>query len=142
MPEPNSGCWLWFGHNAGGKEDRAKVWVDGRSEFAARVSFREYRGRFAPHLRVLHTCDTPACVNPDHLFLGTMLDNARDRDAKKRRRPPKGELSGTAKLNTEQVLAIRAAIGTATQQQIADRFGVDQTTVSLIKHRKLWGHLK
>lgn len=139
MPEPNTGCWLWLGSDAGDKEHRAKVWIDGRSQYAARVSFRAYRGVFASHLKVLHRCDTPACVNPDHLFLGTMLDNAQDRDNKKRRTPLKGEQIGTAIISAEQVKQIREATGT--QKEIGARFGIDQTTVSLICSRKLWKHV-
>jgi hypothetical protein len=93
-------------------------------------------------LFVLHKCDNRACVNPNHLFLGTAKENTDDMIAKGRMVIPDraGERNGRAKLTPEQVQAIRAASGR--QVDIAAAFGVTQTTVSAIKRYAKWTHLE
>jgi hypothetical protein len=81
-PEPNTGCWLWLGAPVDWK-GYGRFYRDGAAVLAHRAAWGLFRGEPAD-LRVLHKCDNPACVNPDHLFLGTQLDNIRDRDAKGR----------------------------------------------------------
>lgn len=89
--EPNTGCWLWIGNFYG-------VYGKCGGEGAHRVSYRYYVGPIPRWLRrrralVLHKCDTPACVNPDHLFLGTQRDNMRDcvKKGRARKAVPKSE---------------------------------------------------
>jgi hypothetical protein len=100
----SEGCWLWtaggdkqgYGHFsvAHGKHTRAHIF-----------SWMLVHGDMPNKLCVLHTCDTPACVNPDHLFLGTRKDNADDKTAKGR--TPKGEQHWRNKLTDDQVQNIR-----------------------------------
>ncbi len=87
IPEPNSGCWIWLGavSDGGTKHERAKAHFDGAARSAARAAYAAYRGDIPAGHCVLHTCDTPLCVNPDHLWTGTHLDNVRDMDRKGRR---------------------------------------------------------
>jgi len=72
IPEPNSGCWLWID----------KIDKDGygemRSHRAHRFSFELYKGQIPEGLYILHKCNIPSCVNPDHLYPGTAKDNSRD----------------------------------------------------------------
>ena len=91
-------------------------------------------------IRVCHTCDNPPCGNLCHLFLGTPAENSADMVAKGR--SLKGERSGNAKLAESDVRDIwsRLALG-ETQQSIADEYGVNRATISLIKSRKNWKHL-
>jgi hypothetical protein len=70
-----NGCWLWLGDKRNGY---GSVWVDGRRQYAHRAIYAELVGPIAPGLVVRHNCDTPACVNPEHLEPGTQADNLRD----------------------------------------------------------------
>jgi hypothetical protein len=134
IPEPNSGCWLW--------EKSLDVYGYGRlghDGLAHRHSWTIHRGPIPLGMHVLHKCDTPICVNPDHLFLGTAGDNARDRDKKGRGAKRSGEKSNLSKLTEADVLAIRS--DTRLQVIISKIYGINQTTVSKIKCRKSWAHL-
>lgn len=102
---------------------------------ASRVSYWIAFGDFDFSLHVCHRCDRPSCVNPAHLFLGTNQDNMRDKVSKGRQSHTKG----AAKLSAGDVLAIRAS--TERLSVVADRYGVDQSTVSLIRNRKRWADL-
>lgn len=108
MPEPNSGCWLWTGATT--KEGHGRFWVNGKLEVASRFAYEFFRNKVPEHLHVLHHCDNPYCINPDHLFLGTHQDNMDDRDNKGRGvipEPSFGEEHPGSKLTQEQVNKMR-----------------------------------
>jgi len=101
------------------------------------------RGEIPPGLHVLHRCDNPPCVNPAHLFLGTAYDNNRDRAAKGRSAPLRGEKNGQAKLTEEGVVLIRALFAYGfTQDIIGKLFAIPQGYVSHVITRKVWAHVK
>lgn len=133
-------CWFW----TGSKSDRGygKIYWNGKTVRANRVSWELHFGPIPEDQDVLHKCDNPACVRPDHLFLGTHLQNMQDRDRKKRRKPPQGEKHGCAKLTKEKIIEIRA-LGKLKikQRDIGKQFGITQATVWRILHRKLWTHV-
>ena len=80
---PWSGCWIWLKSlNNGGY---GTVAVKGKSKFAHRFSWEFYRGPIPSGKNVLHRCDIPSCVNPDHLFIGSQTDNHLDSQTKGRR---------------------------------------------------------
>lgn len=83
---PFSGCWLWTGSTMGKMGYGAITEGQGSqvSVGAHRVSWKLHKGEIPIGLYVLHRCDVPACVNPNHLFLGTAKDNAQDAVAKNR----------------------------------------------------------
>jgi len=88
VPEPNSGCWLWTASTKGSGYGSFGICA-GRVELAHRASWEIHRGQIPKGMHVLHRCDTPACVNPEHLFLGTAADNMADKAAKGRARTPR-----------------------------------------------------
>jgi hypothetical protein len=93
VPEPNSGCWLWIG--AVSRNGYGALTMNSRRRVATHVSL-EAVGRLVPKgMQVCHSCDVPACVNPDHLFIGTQLDNIRDCIMKGRHVPGPGAKKGT-----------------------------------------------
>lgn len=72
------GCWEWVG-NANTRTGRAYFKLNGRNRIAARVSYEIFKGEIPRGFCVLHTCDNNKCVNPEHLYIGSQLDNIRDR---------------------------------------------------------------
>ena len=83
-PEPNTGCWLWTGGLL--PTGYPKFYIRRKMLIGSRAALLLYRGVVpAPGMYVCHHCDTPSCVNPDHLFVGTPSDNQRDMHAKGRR---------------------------------------------------------
>ncbi len=134
------GCWEW----AAGRFHRGygSVWVDGKARKAHRVSFELSRGPIPHNLKVLHRCDNPPCVNPDHLFLGTDADNAADRDAKGRAGVLRGESHGRAAITTEQATEVRDLwLFGACGKALAERFGISRSCVERIATGKSWAHL-
>ena len=88
IQQDTNGCWLWTGYRNRGGYGELKH--RGKRVLAHRLSWRLAHGNLPASLHVLHRCDNPACVRPEHLFLGTNQDNVADRIAKGRPggRPP------------------------------------------------------
>lgn len=134
---PECGCWIWMGscHYKGYGLFR----TGNKISKAHRVSWFIHYGPIPTGECVLHHCDTPACVNPHHLFVGTHKDNAYDRDTKKRGYIARGEQHYKAKLTDRAVLKIRNSNYSC--RMLAKKYKVDPTMISLIKRRKNWKHL-
>lgn len=137
-------CWPWQGSGSRGEEPsygnfKIKSYA---SERAHRISFALYNGKSPGPLLVCHTCDNPPCVNPSHLFLGTVKDNSEDMVRKGRgaKRDQRGALNGAAKLTADNVEAIRSMILSGlTNKAIAVRFGVTHQIISKIRRGHAWG---
>jgi HNH endonuclease len=146
IPEPNSGCFLWMGSMHGPKGYGA-FWINGRPRKAHHVSWEIQNGPIPSGRHVLHSCDTPSCVNTRHLFLGTNNDNVMDKVAKGRQArgrvladPKRGEGNPQSKLTEDHVRAIR--LDPNSGRQIAQKYGLSEGTVSQIRSRQLWRHVE
>jgi hypothetical protein len=136
-------CWLWtgaktpFGHGVMAKPGGGAVRTH-------RVSWEMHRGTIPEGLCVLHRCDVPACVNPDHLFLGDRDANNKDMQAKgrcDRVKRPRGENHGCAKLTEDAVRQIRERRNKGeTYASIARDFGVSLQTIFRTCHHN-WQHV-
>lgn len=140
FPVPFSGCWLWTGYTDK-KMGYGMIWNAGTMVLAHRASYEIYIGKIDGGLHVLHRCDVPCCVNPNHLFLGTNIDNVNDKVKKGRSASLKGEKHPGRVLTEKDVLSIRSDTESS-HYEIAKIFGVDRSTVGYIKSKKLWSHVK
>jgi hypothetical protein len=133
-------CWAWTRHQSKSR-GYGRFRLDGKSEEAHRVAWRLTYGPIPDGLCVLHRCDNRPCVNPKHLFLGTIADNQADMVAKGR--SPRGERQGRSKLTAEQVHAIRRALADGvTQKELARQYGCSPSNIGLIRHGTNWSWLK
>jgi hypothetical protein len=116
-------------------------WFEGKNRKAHRVAFFLKHGRW-PTPNCLHSCDTPACCNDEHLFEGTHADNVADRDAKGRQRTPLGVGHGSAKLTEGKVARIRMLNASGvSQRELGRRFGISSRHASRIVNRENWKHV-
>ena len=162
-------CWPWLAcrDRDGYGIVARRAWG---TAFAHRIAWILAYGEIPAGLCACHSCDNPSCVNPTHLWLGTNADNIADRHAKGRdargddiwaRREPemhretmrawhrahpdkaaRGERSGTAKLSTDDVIAIRASFASgASKAELARVYGVTRAAIYLIVIRRNWAHV-
>jgi len=141
--DPDTGCWIW---QSQGIEPYGKIQLThkpSRKVAAHRFSAWISGMPVTDDILVCHHCDTPRCVNPEHLFLGTAADNARDKTAKGRNYTAYGESNPFSKLSESDVRWIRQnARKRDNIQQIAERYGVADTTILKIINRTTWRHIE
>lgn len=130
-PEPMSGCWLWAGRGVGNGYGLY------RNKLAHRASLHLIGRKLLSSDLVCHRCDIPACVNPEHLFVGSPADNTRD--ALKKNRIARGSRVGGVRLTEIDVQQIRCS-GEA-NQKLAECYGVSVTTIKFAKSRRNWSHV-
>ena len=136
-PEPNTGCWLWFGYVD--KDGYGRLRFGYKDWLAHRLSFAIKNKYWPPVVR--HKCDTPSCVNPDHLEGGTSLENRRD--CCDRDRQTKGAKHWSAKLSEVEVKEIKLRFSRGeTTVEISKIYGVCYSTISRIKRGLIWTHIK
>jgi hypothetical protein len=115
----------------------------GQPRRAHRISWELTYGSIPTGMYVCHTCDNRKCVRPDHLFLGTQLDNLRD--SKSKGRTARGERAASAILTTRQVQEIVRLYKPQSrefgQHGLARRYGVHQTSISSILNGYNWNHV-
>lgn len=136
VPVPGPGCWLWtdpFLRNGYGLISLGK---DNCRKLAHRFSYEMHISKGIEKLVICHKCDTPSCVNPDHLFAGTQQDNLADMVQKKRH--AHGSRSLNSKLNDESALAIFISEDPLTV--LAKKYGVSIQTICNLKHKRSWTH--
>ena len=131
-------CWLWTAGKF--QNGYGNFWDGKRTQGAHRAAYELFVGAIPEGLCVLHRCDTPACVNPEHLFLGNTADNVADKIAKGRLVVARGERHGNAKLTKEAVLEIRAAKNVSLGE-LAAKYLVSRSAIHNIIRKKLWTHV-
>lgn len=145
-PVTESGCWIW---TAGlkGKDEKQSYGlfrVGSRIRKAHQVSWEIYKGEIPKGSGyhgtcVCHQCDTPSCVNPDHLFLGTMRDNNDDKTNK--HRVPRGSNHHSTTLTEKQVMEIKSLSTSKSQKELAAMFGVSRQNIGSIQNSVTWSHV-
>ena len=136
-------CWNWNkAKNSDGYGSIGRS-VNGVPESisAHRESWVLHNGEIPDGMHVLHKCDNPSCVNPDHLWLGTHQDNMADRNSKGRTSRMLGDKNPATKLNEVRVKIIRSAHPMVSGRELARRFNVTPALIYAIKSRKIWKHV-
>lgn len=141
--DAGEGCWEWKASRDALGYGFFRVTTRESMKKAHRVAWELTNGPIPDGLVVCHRCDNPPCVRPDHLFLGSLSDNTQDSIAKGRWNVTPthyGETSPLSKLTAEQVDAIRHryATGGIRQRELAEEYGVQQSTISKIVRGVRW----
>lgn len=133
-------CWNWKAAKL--QDGYGRFGYQGSHSLAHRFAWFLTHGPIPNNRCILHKCDNPACVNPSHLFLGTMLDNSIDMFQKNRQRHLKGEYNPVAKLTNEQVKEIKIQLVKGCKQSLlAKKYGVAYPTISHINSGFTWSHV-
>lgn len=134
--DEQTGCWIWLGAtlpNGYPSMRKNKIHI-----LAYRYSYELKYGQIPLGMNACHKCDTPMCVNPDHIFIGSQSDNIRDMVLKKRNRT--GENASWSKLKQCQVNDIRKEYGEGniSHRKLAERYNVSYSAIRLIVLNKNW----
>lgn len=132
-------CWIWRGALMSKKGGYGCFGANKRQYYAHRYAYEAQHGPIPEGMCVCHRCDTPLCVRGDHLFLGSNLDNIRDRTSK--RREVRGEQSNLSKLSEKLVRDIRALQASVIMADVARFYGISESTVRAIWDRTTWRHV-
>lgn len=134
------GCWIWIA--ALTQEGYGTYWWDGKTRPAHRYSWSFFNGDIPQGMVICHNCDVPSCVNPDHLFLGTIQDNHADMVEK--RRNVSGEKSGLSKLTEIQVIEMRNKYknDNCSLRDLSKHYGITRENVWCIVKNKTWKKVK
>lgn len=146
IEKTEAGCWNWlrakfhYGHG--------HIKVGGKARKAHRVSYETFVGPIPIGMMVLHKCDNPSCINPDHLHLGTHADNMAEMSDRGRaakgcgnhfgRVKYQGQSNGFAKLTDDAVRQIRGGLST---KEAVRRFVVSRATVLRVRNGQSWSHV-
>ena len=130
-------CWIWiaainmfgYGHFA----------IERKIYKAHRVAYMIKHGDIPDGMYILHSCDNPACVNPEHLRVGTQKDNIMDRTIRGRHNPTSGTKNAWAKLTEKDVLQIRGSNLSALE--LSELYGISRSNIYNILGRRTWTHI-
>lgn len=134
LKDNNSGCWNW--NLSLSPDGYGRCYFNGVNVRAHRLSYELHNGPFPRHLVVCHKCDNPRCVNPNHLFLGTVQDNMADKKNKGRSKGiNKGSKNGMSKVSDFDIEEIRYLLEVGlSQKDIGSLYGLTQSHISRIKN--------
>lgn len=145
---PNGDCWKWTGSLNSNRTDYKRYGIldhKKKTYLAHRLSYEIYNKLSIINTSIFacHSCDTPKCVNPEHIFLGSHSDNMKDMGKKGRAYAAKGEKNSKAKLSSDNVLSIveKSKTLNCTRVSLGIEFGVVPETIGSIINGKLWSHL-
>lgn len=139
--DPSGDCWEWTAHRKPGGYGQFTV-TKGQFHTAHAVSYALTHGPIPPGMVICHRCDNPPCVNPDHLFMGTQVDNALDMFAKGRGNRAVGTANASARLTEDNVRTIRRTPrGPRFLMVLAETYGVSTRTISKIRAHQTWRHV-
>jgi hypothetical protein len=130
-------CWNWLGYK--GRDGYGMIRHGHTMKLTHRVSWELQNGPIPDGLYVLHHCDKPACINPEHLFLGTQKDNVDD--CRTKGRYALGESRTLSKLTEADVRQIRQLHSSVSQKELAKHYNVHNSVISLVVNRKIWKHV-
>jgi HNH endonuclease len=146
-PDGENGCWIWTGYLGKRKnKNYGHCHLLPPEQMAHRVSYILFNGPIPEGMQILHNCDNPPCVNPNHIRSGTAQDNVNDRVNRGRSRHPSGTEHGRSKLTSNQIAKIRSSYvpGKAggkrgkpgalknSARYLAEKYGVTKRTILLI----------
>lgn len=138
-------CWLWKGCTCGSGHKYGSAYFERKLTKAHRIAWEITHGPIPKGLLACHHCDTPLCVNPSHLFIGTNQDNQDDMERKGRRRygVTLGEDNPLTKITKAQAAEVRrlSKLGVF-QKDISSITGVTKTNVGAIVQRRTWRHIQ
>jgi hypothetical protein len=146
-PEPNTGCWLWIGSI--NKFGYGMVGYNRIQNYAHRLSYEVYKGSIPEGLLIRHSCDQPSCVNPDHLELGTDMDNNKDMVNRGREWYQKtvsnfrvGESVSNSKYTESQIVNVYKLLKQGVPVcEISKTLNIPRNHISNIKSGKCWNHI-
>ena len=132
LEKPKTECWELEGNR--NSQGYVRITFNGRLWRGHRLIWVKFKGPIPDGMDVLHRCNNPPCARLDHLYLGTDLENSRDRD--------EGGRHGTAKLSPAEVIEIRRLRQAGvTVEKVAAQFNVSKCTVSQVANRRRWAHV-
>lgn len=134
---PN-GCRVWRGATNKKVGGYGMLNVEGKPRYVHRLAWEAVNGAIPAGKHVCHHCDTPLCINPEHMFLGDQAANMADKVAKERQH--RGEEHPLAKLTADDILAIRAS--DEAHVALAERHGVTFQTIAQVRNGNRWRHIK
>ncbi|MEK4108151.1 HNH endonuclease [Paenibacillus sp. FSL R10-2791] len=119
-----------------------RIQIRGKQTKMSRFVYKECFGDIPDGHYVLHKCDNPRCINPEHLFTGTAKENFYDMRKKGRENYAKGSQSGNSKLTEIEILEIKRMISKGiSDREVAKKFPVSHHTIYEIRKGKTWKHV-
>lgn len=130
-------CWEWTGAKI--PKGYGKLTVNGEMCMAHRIAYQFFNGRIPTDKIIRHSCDNPACCNPQHLLTGSYQENSTDMVTRKR--SARGEDNARSKLTESQAAYVRRNPDGLTVMALAEKFGVAKSTISYVRSGRSWKYL-
>lgn len=134
-------CWIWTGARA--SKGYGHTYRNGKHIYAHRAAYESVHGEGSAHgLLVRHKCDNPPCCNPNHLEVGTAVDNTRDMYERGRNNDVRGEAAGRSIITENQARQIRllASRGVG-RRELSNKFGIAYNSITAVITGKSWSHV-